>query len=422
MNPFFRHLADCLRSRALRFGFLLTALEWYDYALFGYFAPVIGQQFFPSADPAAALLSGFAVFATGFIMRPLGAMLFGHKGDREGRTRALWASLVLMALPTTALGLLPRYASWGLGASVSLVLIRMAQGLAVGGNYGGSFILTVEQAPEGHKGLAGSLAMFGTLGGLFAGSAMATLLNALLTPGDMAAFGWRLPFLAGGLAVWAGHRLRRTIPPETRPGTSRPLHSPLKTVLARHKGTVARMMGVILLDGVGVYILFVFLGTWASGFLGIPAAWAMVSNTLAMGVLVLVIPVAGWWADRIHPHTLLKGVSVSFILLPLPLFWLVVQAPSFATLMLLQGFFAVAVGVAYGALPLTVVSAFPKTVRYTACGLAFNVSVALFGGTSPFVVTSLIRETGVLLVPAFVLMVVGGVSLAALTRARTQAV
>ena len=407
---FFQAIKGVARSKALISGALSSAFEWYDYALFGYFAAIIGQQFFPVTDPLTALLSSFAVFASGFAMRPLGALLFGYVGDRLGRKKALVLSLVLMAIPTMSLGLLPNYETLGIGSSIGLLLIRLMQGLAVGGNYGGSFIFTIEHAEPQHKGLAGSLAMFGTLGGLLLGSGMATVTSSLFDPETLQSIGWRIPFLLGGCSAVIGYYIRHAIPESNQENPHHEESSPIKIVLTQHLGTLFKTMGIILLDGVGVYLLFVFMSTFASVFLKLPSSVALWINTASMTSLVIFIAFFGWLGDHVGQRKILKWVSSAFALLSLPLYFWLIEAPSIAALATLQGVFSIIVGAMYGALPATVVGAFPKHVRYTACSIAFNVSVAVFGGTAPFIATSLIQYTGSLFVPAIMLTLVGIIS------------
>lgn len=391
--------------KPLLFGSLATAFEWYDYALFGYFAKIISQQFYPSADPVTSLLSTFAVFASGFAMRPLGAIFYGYIGDRVGRKYALAASLLTMAAPTTLLGLLPTYESIGIWASVGLVLIRLFQGLAVGGNYGGSFIFVIENAPTGRQGFAGSLASFGTLGGLFLGSGAATLMTAMMSTESLESFGWRIPFLLGSLSAVVGLAIRKYVPEQaTKPAANQ---LPIKEVLTHHKVSLVRSMGIILLDGVGVYVLFVFMTTYATLFLKMPEESVLFWNTVSMGTLVIFIPLFGWLGDQIGAKKILGGVCVSFMILAWPLYSWLIESRDIMALATLQVIFSCLMGAAYGTLPILVTKAFPAPVRYTAAGVSFNVCVAVFGGTAPYVVTSLINSTQNLFIPAIAIVLVG---------------
>ncbi len=398
-------MSSKMNIKPLLFGSLATAFEWYDYALFGYFARIISQQFYPSADPVTSLLSTFAVFASGFAMRPLGAIFYGYIGDRVGRKYALAASLLTMAAPTTLLGLLPSYDSIGIWASVGLVLIRLFQGLAVGGNYGGSFIFVIENAPVHRQGFAGSLASFGTLGGLFLGSGAATLMTAMMSTENLESFGWRIPFLLGSLSAVVGLAIRKYVPEQQSQPSKDQL--PIREVLTHHRASLLRSMGIILLDGVGVYVLFVFMTTYATLFLKMPEESVLFWNTVSMGALVIFIPFFGWLGDKIGAKTVLAGVCLGFTLLAWPLYSWLIDSRSLMALASLQLIFSCLMGAAYGTLPILVTRAFPAHVRYTAAGVSFNVCVAVFGGTAPYVVTSLINTTQNLYVPAIAVVLVG---------------
>jgi MHS family proline/betaine transporter-like MFS transporter len=417
--------------KPLIFGSLAAAFEWYDYALFGYFAAIIGSQFFPSKDPSLSLLSSFAVFATGFAMRPLGAVLFGHIGDRVGRKYALAASLIMMALPTTLLSFLPTYDMIGIWAPILLVFLRLLQGMAVGGNYGGSFIFTIENAPPHQKGFAGSLASFGTLAGLLLGSGAATHLSSLLNADQMALYGWRIPFFLGSLSGLIGLLIRRLASHDhlSSNKTTLATQTPLQEIVPHHLGSILQAMVIIMLDGVGVYVAFVFMTTYATSFLKMPMESVLMINTVTMGILVAAIPFFGWLGDRLRGLTgkntgnpVLVGACLVYLFLSIPLFWYLIETRTLSALWALQIVFAIAMGAVYGVIPVTVAGSFPKAIRYTASGLSFNISVALFGGTAPLLVTSLINKTGVLMVPAFMLSLVGLLSLIAVKTTKEASV
>src|SRR5262249_40206209 len=177
-----------------------NVMEWYDFAVYGYFAAMIGRHFFPSDDPATSLIAAFGVFAAGFLMRPLGGVVFGHIGDRIGRKAALTISVLAMAIPTFLIGVLPGHAVLGPAAPLLLVILRMVQGLSVGGEYTTSIVFLVEGAGKNNHGFAGSWSGFGAVGGILLGSAIGALVTSTLSTEAIHSWGWRLPFLAG-LAV-----------------------------------------------------------------------------------------------------------------------------------------------------------------------------------------------------------------------------
>src|SRR6516162_5428672 len=197
--------------RVIVAGMIGNVLEWYDFAVYGYFATAIGQAFFPNQDRVAQLLSAFGVFALGYLMRPLGGAVTGHIGDRFGRRAALTFSVVAMAIPTFLIGLLPGYKTLGLLAPIALTFLRVVQGLSVGGEYTSSMVFLVEQAPKGRRGLMGGLAVCGATAGILLGSAVGAGFAANMSAAALAAWGWRIPFLLGLLVGAGGYILRRQL-------------------------------------------------------------------------------------------------------------------------------------------------------------------------------------------------------------------
>src|SRR3979409_116474 len=199
-------------KRTLLAGAIGNVLEWYDFALYGYFAPVFAALFFPSNSPSVSLISAFGVFAVGFLARPLGAMLFGYWGDTLGRRKALAWSILLMAIPTCLVGLLPPYDTMGVIAPIALTLCRFPQGLSVGGEFTGSAIFLVEHAAASQRGYVGSWASFSAQIGALLGSGMGALIASILTDEALHQWGWRVPFVMGSVIAVAGWYLRTRVP------------------------------------------------------------------------------------------------------------------------------------------------------------------------------------------------------------------
>src|SRR5262249_43479476 len=198
-------------SRVIAAGTIGNVLEWYDFSIYGYFVTSIGRQFFPHQDAVAQLLSAFGVFALGYLMRPVGGVLIGHIGDRFGRRTALTVSVAAMAIRTFLIGILPGYATLGILAPIALTLLRMVQGLSVGGEYTSSMVFLVEHAPPGRRGLMGALISCGASGGILLGSAVGAGFAAGMSVTALDAWGWRIPFLLGLLVGFAGYLLRRHV-------------------------------------------------------------------------------------------------------------------------------------------------------------------------------------------------------------------
>ena len=197
--------------RVILAGAIGNVLEWYDFAVYGYFAAAIGRAFFPREDPVAQVLAAFGIFAVGFLMRPVGGALLGHIGDKLGRRTALTISVAAMAIPTFLVGVLPGYAVLGVAAPFLLTVLRMIQGLSVGGEYTTSVVFMVEHAPPGRRGMIGAIACCGAIAGILLGSATGAILAQLMPTATLEAWGWRIPFLLGLLVGIAGYFLRRTL-------------------------------------------------------------------------------------------------------------------------------------------------------------------------------------------------------------------
>jgi MFS transporter, MHS family, proline/betaine transporter len=246
--------------RMIAAGMIGNVLEWYDFAIYGYFAAAIGRHFFPHEDAVAQLLSAFGVFAIGYLMRPVGGVLIGHIGDRFGRRAALTFSVAAMAIPTFLIGLLPGYTTLGLAAPIALTLLRMLQGLSVGGEYTSSMVFLVEHAPAGRRGLMGALASCGACGGILLGSAVGAGFAASMSDVALDAWGWRIPFLLGLVVGIAGYFLRRHVL-ETLPAERRK-RAPIVETLHDHWRIVLGFAGLSVFNAVSFYVGFVYLVSW----------------------------------------------------------------------------------------------------------------------------------------------------------------
>lgn len=404
-------------AKAILSSVIATAFEWYDYALFAYFATIIGAQFFPSTDPLASLMSTFAVFATGFAMRPLGAIIFGHIGDKFGRKHALVLSILLMALPTACMGFLPNYQSIGMWAPIFLVSVRLLQGLAVGGNYGGALIFSIEHAGEKNRGLVGSWALFSCIVGLLLGSATATLFSWGLSVDDLNTWGWRVPFIFGILICFLGAYVRHKVI-ESPKFTSDKTHAkstklPLQEVLSKHWKKLIVATGFIIVHDIGFYVLFMFMTTYMTTILKISPQTAMTLNTAGILLMVVLIPVFANMSDRMGRKRIMLPAALGFIVLPLPAFLLLDQG-GLAVPLVAQTIFAILMAAYAGPMSTMVVELFPTFGRFTATALALNISASLFGGTAPMLVTYLISRSGTQLIPAYYLIAAGIISFVAL--------
>lgn len=397
------------RRRVVWAGIVGNVMEWYDFAIYGFFARTIGNLFFPAEDPLTSLLAAYAVFAVGFFMRPLGAILFGHIGDRVGRGPALLWSVVAMAVPTLVMGLLPTYAQIGIWASVLMLLCRMMQGLAVGGEYTSSAVFLAETAHPHRRGAAAAWAVFGATGGILLGSAVGALVLNALPLDQVVAWGWRVPFLFGVLVGVAGFLLRRRMPfdkPAAKEGF------PLMQALAEHPVAMLQAVGISLVNAVAFYLIFVYLVSWLKFAADMGARTALQINSLNMVILLGVVLVMARLSDRIGRKPILAGAAIGLLLFAWPLMMLM-QTGGVINVFLGQLGFTLLIG-SYGAVnAITLCEVFPRHVRCSAVSAAYNFAFGLAGGTAPAVATWLIERTGDPAMPAFYIMLCAAISAAA---------
>lgn len=398
-------------------GVVGNILEWYDFAVFGYFAPIIGAQFFPSEDKLASMISAFGVFAAGYMMRPIGGIIFGHIGDRLGRKKALQISITMMALPTILLGCLPTYAQVGVTASVLLVVMRLIQGTSVGGELIGSISFISEIAPPNRRGLYGSWTLFSAIGGVMLGSLVATILHKLLSDASMHAWGWRLPFLLGflvaGFGIWMRNGLVESPDFERQKRTGQIEKSPVYEAIKTMPGRIFHVFALVLVMGGGFYMLFVWWPTYLTRIIPHPVSHALAVNTISMLAFMVMIPIMGLLSDLWGRRTVLMLATGSLVLFSYPLFVFTNHA-TFVSALTCQLLFALFFSGIQGTIPATVVEMFPARTRFSAIAIGYNISLALFGGTTPLISTWLIARTDHdVLAPAFYLMAMALVSFTA---------
>ena len=404
-------MSNSKAPRTIAAGAIGNALEWYDFAIYGYFAATIGRVFFPHEDKVAQVLAAFGIFAVGFLMRPVGGALIGYIGDRFGRRTALTFSVVAMAIPTFLVGVLPGYQTLGVAAPILLTLLRMIQGLSVGGEYTTSIVFMVEHARPDRRGLIGATAGCGAVGGILAGSATGAVLAEAMSAEVLEAWGWRIPFLIGLLVGLAGFALRRGIHEDAIHKKAE--RSPLRDTLRHHGPLLLRLAALSVFNSVGFYLMFVYIVSWLQLADGIAPARALEINTVSMAILLPVMVAMGWLSDRIGRRPILLGATVLGLIGAWPLFWLMHQADP-ALVLLGQLGFVLAVGAFVGTQPTIMVEAVPASVRCTTIALGYNVTLGVVGGLSPLVATWLVERTANDYSPAFMIMAAAAVSFAAL--------
>lgn len=379
--------------KTLSLAALGGALEFYDFVIFVFFATTMGALFFPPDMPEwLRMVQTFGIFAAGYLARPLGGIVMAHFGDLRGRKRMFMLSILLMAIPTLLMGLLPTYAQVGVIAPLLLLLLRIMQGAAIGGEAPGAWVFVTEHVSPRHRNLACGALSAGLCAGILIGSLVARTINAELDEAQVHAWGWRLPFLLGGVFGLVAMYLRRLLhetPVFTEMQAQRTLSAevPLKSVLREHRGAIALAMLLTWLLTAAVVVTLLMLPTLLQG-LSIDRGAALSANTLAITATVIANIVLGWLADRFGAGRIL---ALSSALLGIS-FWLLYANALLGIfspwLYVLAGF-----GVGLTALvPAIAVSGFPAAVRFSGLSFAYNVAYAIAGGLTPVLLSLAMKD------------------------------
>lgn len=398
-------------------GMIGNGLEWYDYALYGQMALVISRLFFPHGDPAVQLLATYGIFAAGFIVRPLGAVLFGWIGDTYGRKRAMVLAVLMMAIPTGCIGLLPTYAEIGILAPIALVIIRLLQGLSLGGEFSGSITYIVEHAPQHKRGLAGAASLVSLILGFLLGSLVGGLTANIVGQEAFEAWGWRIPFLLGVVIGLVGFYIRHHCDesPTYEKAKSEGVLSktPVRDALKSHPKAMFQGFAMYLTVTMPFYLTTVYFIGFSNQQLGLTMAQALNLNIINMLVLLAAMPFSAWLSDSVGRKRIMMIAAAVMLLSVYPLFSLFAGA-DIVTVALVQATFALMLGMYIGPVAAVLVELFPTSVRFTGMALAYNMSAAIFGGTAPMVCTWLISTTGNPTSIAFYVMACNVASLVAL--------
>lgn len=395
-------------ARTLALSALGGALEYYDFVVFVFFANLLGALFFPpDTAPWLAQLQAYGIFATGYLARPLGGIVMAHFGDLVGRKRMFTLSVFLMSVPTLLIGLLPTYAQIGALAPLLLLLLRVVQGIAVGGEVPGAWVFVAEHAPRARVGFACGSLTSGLTGGILIGSLLAAWINTHYTVHEVHDFAWRLPFLIGGVFGFIAVFLRRWLsetPVFAQMRANRQLAEgyPVREVLSRHRGAVTLSMLATWTLTAAILVVMLMTPSLVQHAFGVPAALTFHGNSVATACLMLGCLAFGWAADRFGAaRALLAGV----VGLPLATYALYLHLASGATghflaLYAVAGFFTGVVGV----VPVVMVAAFPAKVRFSGLSFSYNIAYAFFGGITPPLVGWLSQALGGLAPAHYVLL------------------
>ncbi|WP_168199880.1 MFS transporter [Citricoccus sp. SGAir0253] len=384
-------------------------VEWFDFAVYAYAAPVIARQFFPEFDTTAALLSTFAVYSVGFIARPVGAFLLGGLGDRYGRKKILAAVILLMGVATTLIGLLPTYAAIGVAAPILLVVLRMIQGLSAAGETIGSNSFVAEHSPIATRGR--------NVGIVYTASNLPPVIAALLVLGlttvlsgeDYESWGWRIPFLLGAPLAIVGLYIRTRV--EESPAflemreTRQVESAPIRTVFSEQWRAMLFVFAMAAVASLGYYSLTGYFYSYMTVTIGLSSQDALLSNSIALLVTFVTVPLVAAISDRVgRRRTLLTAMAFS-ALVAIPAY-LLVSTGTLGAAIGAQALLGLALGAVFGPAGPAYVEMFPARVRYTGASISYNMAFTIFGGTAPLLATSLIAWSGSSIAPAWYIVTV----------------
>mgnify|MGYP002757878688 FL=1 len=382
--------------KTLSLSALGGALEFYDFIIFVFFATVVGKLFFPADMPEwLRLMQTFGIFAAGYLARPLGGIVMAHFGDLLGRKKMFTLSIFMMAVPTLIMGLLPTYEQIGMLAPILLLLMRVIQGAAIGGEVPGAWVFVSEHVPARHVGYACGTLTCGLTAGILLGSLVATAINSIYTPAEVSDFAWRIPFLLGGVfglfavylrrwlhetPVFAELQLRKALAEEV----------PLKTVLRDHRGAIVISMLLTWLLSAGIIVIILMTPTVLQTVYGFPATTSLQANSLAIVFLSLGCIASGALADRFGAGKVFVVGCAALLITSWTFYHSLLQHPDWLfPLYALSGLFVGTIG----AVPYVMVKAFPPVIRFSGLSFSYNLAYAIFGGLTPMAVTLLLKES-----------------------------
>lgn len=382
-----------------------TLFEWYDFSLFATLAPVISGIFFPHSSHFAAMMSIFVVFASGFIMRPVGAIFFGHLGDKVGRKSTLLITIFIMTFSTSAIGLIPTNFKF---SALLLVIFRLTQGFAASGEYPGGITLVSEQSNAERKGFIASFGLFAAPAGIFSGTLVCIFFTKVLGQNNMVEWGWRIPFLIGTPLGLIGYFIRKTLLEseafQTAKQEKRLIQVPVFHLVNKYFKRFIALFCLYVFSSVSFYMNFIYLSTYSVNVHKLSISNAMYLNSVTTFIYALSIPFFGFFSDYLGRRRLLMfGSCLITICFMYPLFMIILNG-DINTQIMVQSLVSIIIGMFVG--PLAILSAdfFPTEVRYTGISMSLNISAAIFGGTAPLICAWLTNVTNNEIAPAYYFM------------------
>ncbi len=388
-------------------SFLGNFIEWFDYATYTYFAITIGIVFFPEDSGIDTTLLAFAIFAISFLLRPLGALFWGSLGDKKGRKWALSTSIFLMTGACFLIGCLPSYAQIGFFAPLLLLIFRTAQGFSAAGEYSGAAVFLAEYAPMEKRGTYCSLVPVSTAAGLLAGSTLALVMKSMLSPEDIIAWGWRVPFLLAAPLGLIAHYIRTKL--EDAPAyrkiaesieDKRESPNPVRLIFTKYPRRLFVSIAATMVNSIGFYLVLTYLPVYLTSYVHMHPATAQLATDIALLVYIGFVIVSGRLSDRFGRRAMMRAACVAFTLLAIPAF-MMLNTGDFMIVMAAELMLCASLTLNDGSIACYQAEMFPTEVRYTGAALGSNIAYAIFGGTASFVATALIDATGNPMAPAF---------------------
>lgn len=401
-------------KQAIRAAALGNAIEWFDFGVYGYVAYVLGKVFFPNVSPSVQLVAALATFSVPFLFRPLGGILFGRLGDKYGRQKVLATTIILMTASTCAIGLLPSYNTIGIWAPILLLLIKILQGVSVGGEYTGAIVFVAEYSPDRKRGFMESWLDFGSIAGFLLGAGLVSLLSSWMGQEGFQEWGWRIPFILslplGIVGLYLRHSLEET-PAFKQYSESEQKNTKLsfKDVFSKYKRSMFLSVGIVICTNVTYYMLLTYLPSYLTHNLKYDEDHGNRLIIYVMIGMLFVQPFIGWLSDKWGRRPFLFVGSLSLLILSYPAFKML-ESGSTTSILFGLVILALSLNMLLGVMASILPALFPTEIRYSALAVSFNISI-IIAGLTPTISAALVESTQNLMVPAFYLMIVGGVGI-----------
>ncbi|QIQ20615.1 glycine betaine/L-proline transporter ProP [Zophobihabitans entericus] len=411
-----------------------NAMEWFDFGIYGFVAITLGHVFFPGASGGLQVIATLATFAVAFLARPLGGLFFGRLGDKYGRHKVLSVTIIIMAVSTFCIGLIPSYQSIGFLAPLLLIIARIAQGFSTGGEYCGALIFVAEYSPDRKRGFMGSWLDFGSIAGFLCGAGFVSLLSVMLTSEQMVDWGWRIPFLFAGPLGLLGFYLRHQLDEtptfqqhldnqsnnEDNSDDFEPAKVPLKELFTTYWRSILKCLGLVIVMNVTYYTLLTYMPNYLSYNLNYSQDHGVLLIIVIMISMLFMQPIIGILSDKFGRRPIIITGCIGLFLLAVPCFYLITTG---SVVNIFIGLFILAIflNLFTGSMGSTLPALFPTNVRYSALAVSFNIAVSFFCGTTPLILAWLTEASHNLLMPGFYLMIAAIIGMVAILTTRESA-